>query len=50
MIERCDECNRLVDGDDEGWHDHTIHGECNVCFECSDTGDWIRGREIGDDE
>lgn len=37
MKGRCDECNKLVNGEIEGWYDHTIHGACNVCLSCSDT-------------
>ena len=32
----CDECARVVCGEVEGWHDHTVHGELSVCCDCSD--------------
>ena len=35
----CDECEGVVDGNAEGWHDHTVHGEGNVCENCCDTED-----------
>ena len=32
----CDNCHKEVDGIVGGWHDHSVHGELSVCYECSD--------------
>ena len=36
LFDRCDNCNERVDGIVDGWHDHSVHGELTVCFECRD--------------
>ena len=36
LFDKCDNCNKRVDGVVDGWHDHSVHGELTVCSECSD--------------
>ena len=33
----CEECGVIVNGECEGWHDHSKHGYLSVCDGCGDT-------------
>jgi hypothetical protein len=35
----CDACKEYVDGEMDGWHDHSVHGELSVCYKCGDMDD-----------